>query len=225
VVGADGCHSTVARAVGAPLVEVAPATRAIYYRYVAGFAGPNGFPSDGAEFSQLGDEMAYALPSDAGLTCIALSVNLETFAWLRQDPETRFRARLAEHACLADRIADADEVSPLLACGPRPNYVRMPFGPGWALVGDAGLYQDPWSGQGMDMAAIHATYLSEALDAGLAAGDLDGALATYHRRRDEHALETYRHTVDVGADLRQLPRIWGFDESRVERRASGIESR
>ena len=31
-------------------------------------------------------------------------------------------------------------------CGPERFHVRVPHGPGWALVGDAALHQDPWSG-------------------------------------------------------------------------------
>ena len=36
-------------------------------------------------------------------------------------------------------------------------------GPGWALVGDAGAYQDPWSGRGMDTAARQAAALAATL--------------------------------------------------------------
>jgi flavin-dependent dehydrogenase len=35
----------------------------------------------------------------------------------------------------------------------------VPWGPGWALVGDAAMHQDPWSGLGIDMAGVHATFL------------------------------------------------------------------
>ncbi len=80
VVGADGRHSVVARAVAAPAEEEAPACRALYYRYVRGVAGPGGSSPDGAEFSQRGDELAYIFPSDAGVTCVALSLNLTAFA-------------------------------------------------------------------------------------------------------------------------------------------------
>jgi hypothetical protein len=38
---------------------------------------------DGAEFSVIENEIAYVFPSDAGLTCVALSVNLDAYAQLR----------------------------------------------------------------------------------------------------------------------------------------------
>jgi 2-polyprenyl-6-methoxyphenol hydroxylase-like FAD-dependent oxidoreductase len=204
VIGADGRHSFVARAVNAPLEESAPSTRAIYYRYVSGFLGPDGISPNGSEYSLLGDELAYVFPSDAGLTCLALSINLADFAWMRTKPEERFVERLAQHRGIADRFLASQPVGPFLGCGPEVNYVRVPAGPGWALVGDAGLHQDPCTGLGMDMASTHASFLAEALcqwfDGGLSQSE---ALASYHQRRNEQALEDYRRTVYLARDLRK----------------------
>jgi menaquinone-9 beta-reductase len=205
VVGADGRHSTVARAVRAPEEERHPPYRGIYYRYVRDFPSPDGGPLNGPEFSALGDEIAYVFPSDAGVTCIALSLNLETFAWVRQAREERFAARLAHHHGLAGRVAASTPAGPLLGCGPEPNYVRVPVGQGWALVGDAGLHRDPWSGEGMDAASVHAAFLAEALCRWFAGGaSAEEALAWYHHHRNAHGLARYHQTVALGRDLRQL---------------------
>ncbi len=207
VIGADGRHSLVARAVAAQLEETQPASRALYYRYMRGFAGTDGKKVDAAEFSQRGDELAYIFPSDAGVTCVALSLNLADFAWLRLAPGERFHHRLAQHLAIAERVRAAEPIGPVLGSGPIANYVRVPAGPGWALVGDAGLHQDPWSGLGMDMASVHATFLAEALLAWF--GQLISepeALARYHRRRNEHALNGYHRTVSLASDLRQIQR-------------------
>ena len=205
VVGADGRHSRVARLAGARIQEAEEAHRGIYYCYVRGFAGPAGSAPDGPEFHQDADEIAYVFPSDAGVTCIALSVNLTTFAWLREQPAERFRARIASYAGLADRFAAATQVGQLLGCGPTRNYVREPVGAGWALVGDAGMHQDPWSGTGIDKAMVHATFLADALQQWWtgATSELE-ALGSYHRLRDADGLESYRRTVSVSRDLRQL---------------------
>jgi 2-polyprenyl-6-methoxyphenol hydroxylase-like FAD-dependent oxidoreductase len=74
-------------------------------------------------------------------------------------------------------------------------------------VGDAGLHQDPWSGLGMDMASVHATFLAEALLAwfGQTMSE-EEALASYHQRRNDHALMGYHRTVTLARDLRQLKR-------------------
>jgi menaquinone-9 beta-reductase len=208
VVGADGRHSLVAKKVKAATEEEAPAYRALYYRYVGGFVGPDGSPPDAAEFSLLGDEVAYIFPSDSGLTCVAVSVNLETFRWLREDFEARYAERISQHRGLAPRVAAAEQNGRLSGCGPERNYVRVPWGKGWALVGDAGLHQDPWSGLGIDMASVHATFLAEAIvDTLQGDADEEVALERYHERRNEHGLEPFRETVRYAADLRQFEKL------------------
>jgi hypothetical protein len=87
------------------------------------------------------------------MTCVALSINLETFRCLRTDLARRFAHRLDGHPGIASRIRQSTRSGRLLGCGPEPSYARTPVGPGWALVGDAALHQDPWSGLGIDMAA------------------------------------------------------------------------
>jgi menaquinone-9 beta-reductase len=203
VVGADGRHSLVARQVRASSEVEDPPYRALYYRYVSSFPGADGGAPDGPEFSGLGDELAYVFPSDDGVVCVALSVNLSTFAWMRQSLSTRFEDRLSRHAGLWPRYRRATQESRMQGCGPEPNFVRRPIGRGWALVGDAGLHQDPWTGLGMDMAGTHAALLADQLVAWLR-GDASEkeALSAYHQTRNETALEGYRSTVEGARDLR-----------------------
>jgi flavin-dependent dehydrogenase len=205
VIGADGRQSFVARAVRAPLQMAEAAHRGFYYCYVRDWVGPDGGAPDGAEFHYQGDECAYVFPSDSGLACVALTLNLATYAWVQQAPMERFCERLAAHPALVERLEAARRVGGLLGCGPTPNYVRVPFGPGWTLVGDAGLHQDPWSGLGIDQALIQATFLAEALLSWFAGAERErDALATYHRRRDADALASYQRTVSISRDLGQL---------------------
>ena len=205
IVGADGRHSLVAKKVTPALEHETPPYRALYYRYVTGFLGPDGAKPDAAEFSQLDDELAYIFPSDSGLTCVAVSVNLETFRWLRKDFETRYAERIAQHRGLASRVADAEASGRLSGRGPARNHVRVPWGPGWALVGDAAMHQDPWSGLGMDMAGVHATFLADAIvDSLRGSADERTAFARYHQRRNAHGLAGYHETVRYAADLSKL---------------------
>ena len=211
VIGADGRHSTVAKAVRAVIEQEVAAVRALYYCTVTGFAGIAPGADAGAEFSLRGDEMVYALPSESGVACIAASVNVERFRWLRKDLEGNFRRVVAGHAAIADRFEAATQLSPVTGYGPQPNYVRVPVGPGWALVGDAGIYQDPWSGQGMDMAGRHATFLAEALIGWMVDGQSESAaLRGYHRRRNEHALPVFISTTSLATDLSRVATLWGF---------------
>jgi flavin-dependent dehydrogenase len=198
VVGADGRHSFVARSVK-PTAELShPPFRAAYYCYVSNFPGPEGRPSDGPEFSMLGSEIAYVFPSDAGVTCVALTIDLNEYPAFRARAESAFREHIASHQGLAERFAAATWESRLLACGPEPNWVRKPIGPGWALAGDAGIHQDPWSGHGIDMATVHATFLAESIsDWFSGTASEDDALATYHQRRNAHGLDAYYQTISL----------------------------
>jgi flavin-dependent dehydrogenase len=141
------------------------------------------------------------------MTCVALSINLETFRWLRTDLARRFAHRLDGHPGIASRVRQSTRSGRPLGCGPEPSYARTPVGPGWALVGDAALHRDPWSGLGIDMAGVHAGFLSDAIHDWISdAKDERTALREYHNRRNQHALSPVRQTVTLAADLRPMSR-------------------
>ena len=74
---------------------------------------------------------------------------------------------------LAERIAAAEPVSPLRTFMGRPGHVRRSWGPGWALVGDAGYYKDPVSAHGITDALRDAELVARAaVDGGFTAQGL-----------------------------------------------------
>jgi flavin-dependent dehydrogenase len=201
VVGADGRRSMVARVVEAKDRERHRGMRAIYYRYLRGFVGPTGQPPDGPEISLLGDELAYVFPSDGDVACLAISVNLEEYDRLRHDARERFDELFRRHRGLWDRYASCQPDGRLLGSGPEPNYVRQAAGPGWALVGDAGLHQDPWTGSGMDCAGGAAALLA---DSYCRAGGSERWVEEYEQMRDAEMLDGFHETVAGAADLSAL---------------------
>ena len=67
------------------------------------------------------------------------------------------------------------------------------------------MHIDPWTGEGMDNAAVHAAILAEALEAVFSGRRSEAdALAEYHERRDEHAIEGMRENVRLGRNLNLL---------------------
>jgi 2-polyprenyl-6-methoxyphenol hydroxylase-like FAD-dependent oxidoreductase len=81
-----------------------------------------------------------------------------------------------------------------------PGRFRAPSGPGWALVGDAGLVLDPITGQGISDAFRDAELLADAVDAGLGGRQpLAAALAGYQRQRDRASLPMYEFTAQLAA--------------------------
>jgi 2-polyprenyl-6-methoxyphenol hydroxylase-like FAD-dependent oxidoreductase len=202
VVGADGVHSWVARQV-LPATELdEPVNRAMYYGYYQG-VDPSGNPA--AEFHYRGNHLVYCFPCDGGLTLLAASIPADEFADFRRDPPGRLTAEIDAMVDLAPRVRSAERVGRVLGSGSIPGTLRVPYGEGWALVGDAAMVMDPWSGQGIDQASTHAVFLARVL------GDfLDGrsewtkAMKAYHEERNGFSLETFRRTCRFGRDLRPM---------------------
>ncbi|HXY17744.1 MAG TPA: hypothetical protein VEH79_06220 [Gaiellaceae bacterium] len=195
----------VAREAGASVVRREPPARTLYYQYVAGWRGPDGAAPDAAEFSLRGDELAYAFPCDAGLTCVAVSATQSEFPALRAAPCHELMRRLHAHPQFAGRVARSKPVGRTAGGPPEASWVRETHGAGWALLGDAALHQDPWTGRGMDMASVHATFLAEAIVDWLSErATEDEALGRYRQLRDDHALGPFEETVTFARDLSRL---------------------
>ena len=65
------------------------------------------------------------------------------------DPrESNYLAAVARTPEVADRVRAATREE-RFAGGGVPNFFRQPYGPGWALVGDAGYSKDPITAQGI----------------------------------------------------------------------------
>lgn len=79
-----------------------------------------------------------------------------------------------------------------------PNFFRKPYGPGWALVGDAGYNKDPITAQGITDAFRDAERCAIALDeAFTGARSFDAAMGDYQRARDAHVLPMYEFTCQL----------------------------
>jgi len=84
------------------------------------------------------------------------------------------------------------------AGGAVPNFFRTPFGPGWALVGDAGYTKDPITAQGISDAFRDAELCSSALDDALAGRrSYEDAMSAYQQARDARALPIYDFTTQL----------------------------
>jgi 2-polyprenyl-6-methoxyphenol hydroxylase-like FAD-dependent oxidoreductase len=104
------------------------------------------------------------------------------------------------HPELVERLGGARRVSPVQGMLRQPNQVRQAFGPGWALVGDAGYYRDAITAYGMSDAFRDAELLAVALDQALDGdGEETTALAAYQRQRDRAFQEIFELTCRLGA--------------------------
>src|SRR6266542_4199608 len=112
------------------------------------------------------------------------------------DIEGNFLRTLDLAGGLGERVRAGERAERFRGSPDLPNFFRRPYGPGWALVGDAGLVMDPITGQGISDAFRDAELLAEAVGAGLGGGEpLARALAGYQRQRDSAVLPMYEHTT------------------------------
>jgi flavin-dependent dehydrogenase len=202
VIGADGVHSTLARKVEPEVEDERPVERTMYYAYYRNIP-----PKDGpaAEFHYLGNKLVYCIPTNDDLALLAASLPIEEFDRFRSDPEGTLMSVLESMTALAPRLTDAEREGPVRGTGVIPCFKRVPYGRGWALVGDAGMTLDPWSGQGIDQASTHATMLAEQLDAFLTEeSDWGSSMEAYHHARNEFSQKVYRRTANFAPDLRPM---------------------
>lgn len=202
VIGADGVNSIVAKKVQPAIENSEPVRRAMYYAYYNHFDSQ---PGPAAEFHYRGNRLVYVFPTDADLTLLAASVPIEEFAQFRLNAEGNLKVELESMPEVRDRIRRAERVGPVKGTGSIPGYQRVPFGPGWALVGDSGQILDPWSGQGIDQASTHASMLADAVDQWLSGKKpWEESMKEFNRLRHQFSDKTYERTCTFARDLRPM---------------------
>jgi flavin-dependent dehydrogenase len=186
VIGADGAHSIVARAVQAPRYHEHPALTFGYFSYFSAV------PVQGNEVWLRPSRAYINFATNDGLTCVAIQAPVGGFAAFRADIAGNFFRTLDQVPELAARVRAGQRAERWYGTADLPNFFRRPHGPGWALVGDAGYHKDPILAQGISDAFRDAELLAEAIDAGfLGRAPLGDALAMYEQRRNAAALPAY----------------------------------
>jgi 2-polyprenyl-6-methoxyphenol hydroxylase-like FAD-dependent oxidoreductase len=192
VIGADGVHSLVAKAVHAHAYDEKPPLTTNYYSYYSGF------PADDIEEYVRDYQAVGCFPTHDGQTLIAVLWPSSEFDAVRADIEGHVWKVLESTPGVRDRLRDARREAKWFGTAGVPNYFRQPFGAGWALVGDAAYNKDPITAQGISDAFIDAQGLSLALDDGWSGRRLlEDALAEHHLRRDERVKPLYDFTCQL----------------------------
>jgi 2-polyprenyl-6-methoxyphenol hydroxylase-like FAD-dependent oxidoreductase len=192
VIGADGRHSLVAKAVNAPKYDEQPKLTCGYYAYWADV------PVQGGEIYRVDRRMVGAWPTNDGLTMIYVAWPAAEFDAFRADVEGSYMATIDLVPDLAERVHTGRRAERIAGSGEMVNYYCKPYGPGWALVGDASYIKDPITGLGISDAFRDAELLSDALDLGFSGrAQMDTALADYERKRNSASKPFYDLTLDT----------------------------
>lgn len=192
VIGADGAHSVVAKAVNAREYDARPPLTTNYYTYYSGFDA-----EDIEEYVR--DYQAVGcFPTHDGLTLIAVLWPSRKFREVRADIEGHVRTVLESTPTVAERLSRARREEKWVGIAGVPNYFRQPFGSGWALAGDAAYNKDPITAQGISDAFIDAETLATVLDDGWSGRrPLDEGMAESQASRDRRAKPMYDFTCQL----------------------------
>lgn len=194
VVGADGKRSHVARAVGAGSYETIPARTCVFYSYWEDLD----VDRHQGQLHVL-DRRALALfPTNDGQTMIGLQAPRSDFESIRRDVEGAVQDAAGRVPGLAERLRAARRAEHFRGTPDVDAFLRVPAGPGWALVGDAGCHKDPITAQGISTALRDSVFLAEALHDHLnGKSSWQEAGARYQRRRDSAEIARYHWTAET----------------------------
>ena len=205
-VGADGVRSTIAARVGSPVVWQARSAGAVLYRYYAEL------PTIGYEWAYGAGVAAGLIPTNDGLTCVFVGTAPTRMRDLRrQGVAEAFATILGESfPALPARVASAVPAGRMQGWPAVPGFLRRCYGPGWALVGDAGYYKDPITTHGITDGLRDAELLADAIVAALGGGVSEPvAMASYQSARDRMSARLFSATEAVAAY------DWDTDQART----------
>jgi flavin-dependent dehydrogenase len=189
VIGADGKHSTIAERVQAPMYRHVPALTCWYYTYWSGL------PCEGMEINWRHHQLVYTFPTNDRLTLTVVGVPHQEFHEFRRDIEGNYLKAVERIPDLAERFREARREERFYGMADLPNFFRRPYGPGWALVGDAGHHKDPLPAYGISDAFCDAELLADAIHKGFSGEQPpDDALAQYEQSRNARAIPEHDFT-------------------------------
>jgi 2-polyprenyl-6-methoxyphenol hydroxylase-like FAD-dependent oxidoreductase len=192
VVGADGRYSRVAEAVQPAQYNEKPQLLSAYYTYWSNL------PMAGRFDTFIRPQRGFAAaPTHDGLTITVGGWPFAEFDANKRDVERHFLNLFELVPAFAERIHTAKREAPI-AGAVTPNFFRRPYGPGWALVGDAGYIRDPITAQGINDAFRDAERCVMALDDVFTGKrPFDEAMADYQRDRDRQVEGMYEFTCQL----------------------------
>ena len=201
VIGADGRNSLLAKVVQPEQYNERPSHLAMYYAYWSNL------PVDGFATTIRAENRRgwAAVETHDDLTVMPFGWPVEEFHENRADIEGNFFKTMELSPEFAERVRGAKRESKFIGSAQLPGYFRKPFGPGWALVGDAGYHKNPITAMGINDAFRDAELVAAAVgDALSEQRTYEDGMTDYQQTRDREAGPVYEFTDDF-AQLQPPP--------------------
>ncbi|HSE09283.1 MAG TPA: NAD(P)/FAD-dependent oxidoreductase [Nocardioidaceae bacterium] len=224
-IGADGVRSVVADQVGAAVEREAAAGAATLYRY------HSDFPVAGYEWAYGLGAAAGLIPTNDGLTIAFVSTTPQRLRAARRSGaeaafETLFSVAAPDHL---HRLQMSTPTGRMHGWSGVPGFVRRSWGPGWALVGDAGYFKDPITAHGMTDAMRDAELLADTVvEVASGARPEAEAMAGYQHRRDSLSRRLFEVTDRIAAydwDMARIRRLLREVSSAMTDEVEALEGR
>jgi len=206
LVGADGRNSRVARLVGAPVYGQLGNASIAYYAYWKGFS------ADKLEIYFEPGRVVGAFPTHHQEALIFVQWSVSERGRFKSDVEGNYLATVRSMPAVHHRLGGARRTSRIAGLAELPNLFRQPFGPGWALVGDAGHHKDPLVARGISDAWRDSQLLADALSGSWGEEHrLKAALRHYQEIRDHASIPVARlnaRLARLDEPLHELAQLW-----------------
>src|SRR5688572_20691630 len=150
VVGADGRSSTIGDLVGAEKYFAYEGPRVAYWGYWPRPACFADTPYDGASYlAYAGQHIRVAFPVNRDQILLGVAFARSELERVRANPRAAVEAELRREPFFAKLVDGGELIGKMIGIVKTEYFMRRAAGPGWALVGDAGLHKDFSPGLGI----------------------------------------------------------------------------
>jgi flavin-dependent dehydrogenase len=186
VIGADGINSVVAKAVQPREILGAPPATAVWYSYWQG-TGINH-----EIFVRIDGREVFIIPTNDGNVNVMVGWRHHELREFRKDVEGNYHATLDLFPGIGELVRGGERVEPFYAFSNSRQWLRVPCGPGWCLLGDSSHLKDPVAGIGITDSFRSAEAVVDAIDdAFTGRRPAEQAFADYQAWRDQTFTEAF----------------------------------
>jgi flavin-dependent dehydrogenase len=186
VIGADGINSIVARTVRPREILGAPPATAVWYSYWRNTG------IDHEIFTRIDGREVFIIPTNDGNVNVMVGWRHSELGEFRKDVEGNYHATLDLFPGIGEMVRSGERVERFYAFSNSHQWMRVPYGPGWCLLGDSSHLKDPVAGIGITDSFRSAEVLVETIHDVLSGNRPEAeAFADYQAWRDDTFTEAF----------------------------------
>jgi 2-polyprenyl-6-methoxyphenol hydroxylase-like FAD-dependent oxidoreductase len=179
-------------------------------------------PEPQTSFVRKGSNILISAPTNNNKTMVAINPPHHELARAKADPLLYYTSKLNESELYNEQAEAAIRANIRIYQAPRTaSFFREAVGPGWVLTGDAAMFKDPCTGQGMSDAFRHAEELASQIILGLGNGDIDKRLRRWWRGRDRDESYSFGFMTHQGIERN----LTAFEERVLENLGRSLRGR